>query len=254
MIRNDNDSHYRLKRIDRRLMHAILIGMTQHPHRLKTVASVCRTLIRWYQPRDWWPGRDDPFEVVVGAILTQRTTWAQAAKAIEALRGSGLLTPKAFLTADRTCLERLLRPAGFYREKTKKLTAFCRLLRDDYACAWDRLADQPKQELRKTLLSVYGIGEETADAILVYAAGRPSFVIDAYTRRLFARLDLIHGAESYGELQTLFEDALETDVALYADAHAAIVMHGASTCRPRPRCDTCPVRDDCSFADTMENA
>ena len=232
MIGNDNDSHSHHKWIDRRGGFDMLMEMTQYSHRLETIASICHELIRWYQPRNWWPGREDPFEVVVGAILTQRTTWSQVSKAIAGLRQEGLLSPQAFIAADRARIERLLRPAGFYREKTKKLLAFCRMLKDGYSNAWTQLVAQSTPELRTTLLSVYGIGDETADAILVYAAKRPSFIIDAYTRRVFMRRGLIQGTEPYNALQTLFEDALETDVELYADVHAAILMHGAATCRP----------------------
>jgi endonuclease-3 related protein len=151
------------------------------------------------------------------------------------------------MTEDRN-LEVLIRPAGFYRAKTAKLKAFCAMLWSEHAGDLSQLLALPVADLRTKLLSVYGIGDETADAILVYAAGKPSFVIDAYTRRLLKRLGWISGSESYRQIQEGFTKALSTDVGLFSEYHALIIHHGKTHCRPRPLCDRCPLTAMCEFA------
>ncbi|MFC2106198.1 endonuclease III domain-containing protein [Candidatus Bipolaricaulota bacterium] len=210
-------------------------------------------LLRAYGHQDWWPGRENPFEVLVGAILTQRTTWTNAARVIDALRRANLLTPEAIRQTESHELEVLVRPAGFYRAKTAKLKAFCTMLWTEYAGDLSRLLALPLEDLRSVLLSVYGIGDETADAILLYAAGKPSFVIDAYTRRMLARLGWIEGRESYQQLRKAFTKALPTDVGTFAEYHALIVHHGKSRCRSRPRCNTCPLLGRCETANHRED-
>ncbi|MFC2083277.1 endonuclease III domain-containing protein [Candidatus Bipolaricaulota bacterium] len=211
-------------------------------------------LLQAYGPQDWWPGREDPFEVIVGAILTQRTTWTNVASVIEALRSAELLTFEAIRMAEDRRLEDLIRPTGFFRAKTIKLKAFCSLLRADYDGDLSRLFALPLAELRTWLLSVHGIGDETADAILVYAAGKASFVIDAYTRRLLTRLGSIAGNESYQWLQDAFAEALPADVSLFAEYHALIVHHAKTHCLSRPRCDGCPLAYSCDFAKQGEES
>jgi len=210
-------------------------------------------LLRAYGRQDWWPGREDPFEVIVGAVLTQRTTWTNAARVIDALRRANLLTPEAIRQTESRDLEILIRPAGFYRAKTAKLKAFCTMLWREHAGDLSRLLALPLEDLRSVLLSVYGIGDETADAILLYAAGKPSFVIDAYTRRVLTRLGWIEGRESYQQLRTAFTQALPTDVGTFAEYHALIVHHGKSHCRSRPRCNTCPLLGMCETANYRED-
>ena len=210
-------------------------------------------LLRAHGHQDWWPGREDPFEVIVGAILTQRTTWTNAAGVIDALRAAKMLAPEAIRQAESRELEVLIRPAGFYRAKTAKLRAFCTMLWTEYAGDLSRLLALPLEDLRSVLLSVHGIGDETADAILVYAAGKPSFVIDAYTRRLLTRLGWIEGRESYQRLRKAFTQALPTDVGTFAEYHALIVRHGKTHCRSRPRCNTCPLADRCETAKQRED-
>jgi endonuclease III related protein len=209
-------------------------------------------LLSAYGPQDWWPGRDDPFEVIVGAILTQRTTWTNAAQAIQALREAELLTACSIDASDVGRIEELVRPAGFFRAKAATLKAFSAMLRTDHAGDLHRLFDLPTDALRVALLDVRGIGDETADAVLLYAAGRPSFVIDAYTRRLLTRLGWIAGNESYRTLQTEFAAALPEDVDLFAEYHALIVQHGKMHCRARPRCTACALKTTCSYGATRE--
>ena len=205
-------------------------------------------LLRAYGPQDWWPGEDDPFEVIVGAILTQRTTWANAAKAIETLRLADVLDPGCMRAADVRELESLIRSAGFHTAKARTLKTFCELLFSEYRGDLDHILRVPMAALREILLSVPGIGDETADAILVYAAGQPSFVIDAYTQRVLERLGWIGGGESYLELQAMFCRSLPIDVDLFAEYHALIVQHGKKHCRKKPLCDLCPLRVQCAFS------
>jgi len=210
-------------------------------------------LLRTYDVQDWWPGREDPFEVIVGAILTQRTTWANAASAIASLRRARAMTPEAIRTSGAGDLEALIRTSGFYRAKAATLKAFCAMLWNDHDDVLSQLFALPLVDLRAKLLSVRGIGDETADAILVYAAGKPSFVIDSYTRRLLKRLGWIEGSESYRTIQAAFTGALPTDAEVFAEYHALIIQHGKSHCRSRPRCDGCPVAGMCDFAKHQED-
>ena len=200
-----------------------------------------------YGPQAWWPA-NDPFEVILGAILTQRTAWRNVEHAIRGLRESGLLAAEALDDAPAERVAAAIRPAGFYNAKARKLKAFASHLMAEHGGDLDRLFARGDGALREELLGLYGIGEETADAILVYAAERPSFVIDAYTRRLLTRLGWIAGDESYGALRELFLHALPRDVRLLGEYHALIVRHGKVHCRTEPVCDGCPVRSICAAA------
>jgi len=198
-----------------------------------------------YGPQSWWPA-DDPFEVIVGAVLTQRTTWRNVEHAMRGLRGSGLLSVEALDNAAEERIAEAVRPAGFYNAKARKLKAFSSFLTERYGGRLSVLFSLPTDDLRDELLGVFGIGEETADAILVYAAGKPSFVIDAYARRLLKRLEWIDGSEPYGELRDLFLRALPSDVRRFGEFHALIVRHGKAHCRARPACEGCPIRSICA--------
>ena len=198
-----------------------------------------------YGPQAWWPA-DDPLEVIVGAILTQRTTWRNVEHAMMALNESDLLSVDALVVTPQEQVSETIRPAGFYNAKARKLKAFASFLAERYGGNLEALFTVPTADLRSELLGIHGIGEETADAILVYAAGRPSFVIDAYTRRLLKRLAWIDGNESYDELRSLFLRALPCDVGLLGEFHALIVRHGKAHCRARPDCGGCPIRRICA--------
>lgn len=202
-----------------------------------------------YGAQHWWPG-ETPFEVMVGAVLTQNTAWTNVEKAIANLKAAGALSCPALLALPDPELAELIRPAGFFNVKTARLKALCRFLAergvDD---APEALADQgTTAELRRDLLAVHGVGEETADSILLYALGLPSFVVDAYTRRIFGRLGLLHGDESYRDIQHRFESHLAKDVRLYNEYHALIVQLAKLHCRPRPRCAGCPLHSICPSA------
>jgi endonuclease-3 related protein len=194
-----------------------------------------------FGPQSWWPG-ETAFEVMVGAVLTQNTAWANVEKAIGRLKEEGLLTPRAL---DRLRPEELadrIRPAGYYNLKADRLKNLVRLVMDRAAGDEHRLLAQPTDVLRAALLEVKGVGPETADSILLYAAGRPVFVIDAYTRRTLLRHGLARESDGYEDLKTLFMDHLPADPGLFNEYHALLVSLGKRRCRRQnPRCDGCPL-------------
>lgn len=209
------------------------------------VRRVHRDLLRVHGAQHWWPG-DTPFEIMVGAVLTQNTAWTNVERAIANLKAAGALTPAAIVAAHPKRLAAWLKPSGYFNIKARRLKAFCRwLLEQGGEIA---LATRDTQDLRAALLDVYGVGPETADDILLYAFARPVFVIDAYTRRLFGRLGLIAGTEPYEDLRAAFERALGPDLALFNELHALIVAHAKDICRPKPRCDSCCLARRCSQA------
>ena len=193
-------------------------------------------------PQHWWPGRS-AFEVIVGTILTQNTSWNNVEPAIRKLRREKLLTPRAMETVSLARLARLIRSSGYFRQKAKKLKCFVRFLRSEYGGSLTRMFRTPTDVLRGKLLCVHGIGPETADSILLYAGEHPVFVVDAYTRRLLERHELAKPTQSYEEIQRLFEGSLPGDAPLYNEFHALIVRTGKEHCLTRnPRCGECPLR------------
>lgn len=209
--------------------------------------QIYRRLYSYYGPRDWWPA-ETPFEVVVGAILTQNTNWRNVEKAIVNLRRAGALTPETLRNFERAQLEKLIRPSGFFRQKTERLSLFCRHLSDNYRDDLQAWLQDDLQRVRSELLSLKGIGPETADSILLYAGRRPTFVVDAYTGRLFERLGVLDGTESYAEIRDRFMAGTERNVQLYNEYHALIVIHCKSHCLKNPKCRDCPLADICVFA------
>ncbi|MFO8006647.1 MAG: endonuclease III domain-containing protein [Candidatus Brocadiia bacterium] len=191
--------------------------------------------------RGWWPG-ETPFEVMVGAILTQRTNWSNAEKAIAILREAGALEPRVLASLEPERLHELVRPAGYYRQKSARLGRLAGWLVDRAEGSVEALADVSTEELREELLALRGIGPETADSILLYALERPVFVVDTYTMRVVVRHGLLDPDAGYYELRDLFTSALPRDVALYEDYHAQLVELGKRFCRSRPRCEGCPAR------------
>jgi endonuclease-3 related protein len=197
------------------------------------------TLFAAHGPQHWWPGRT-PFEVIVGAILTQNTSWTNVESAIENLRREKLLTPRAIESVSPARLAWLIRSSGYFRQKTKKLKAFVRFLRSEYHGSLAAMFRTPTPALREQLLAVHGIGPETADSILLYAGKHPVFVVDAYARRILERHNLAEPKHSYDDLRGLFERSLSADAALYNEFHALIVHTGKHYCRARdPRCNEC---------------
>ena len=192
-------------------------------------------------PQHWWPG-DSPFEIIVGAILTQITSWKNVEAAIANLRDARLMSPRAILAAPTRRLERLLRPSGYFRQKARKLKAFCEFLQRNYRGSLARMFATPTIVLREQLLDVFGIGPETADSILLYAGGHEVFVVDAYTKRMLARHGWIGDKAKYDDIRWLFERQFPGNAARFNEFHALIVAAGKNWCRPQdPKCDECPL-------------
>ena len=200
-------------------------------------------LERHFGPQRWWPGRT-PFEIAVGAVLTQHTAWTNAARAITALRAESLLAPRRLHATSEAALARRIRSAGTYRVKARRLKAFTRWLvtRFDGSLAGIRTA--PLASVRRELLTVPGLGPETVDAILLYAAGRPVFVADAYARRLLGRHGLLPMDADYERTRAFVEKHLPSDPQLFNEYHALLVAVGKRYCGTTPRCEECPLRGD----------
>ena len=208
------------------------------------LADVYERLRRHRGPAGWWPA-ETPFEVCVGAILVQNTAWPNVEKALCSLRAAGRLSYEGLAVLGQDELAALIRPSGCYNVKAQRLAAFVDFLGREYGGRVEAMAAREPRVLREQLLAVRGIGRETADSIALYAAGLPLFVIDAYTRRVFARLGMIRGDESYDALQDYFMSELAADADLFNDYHAQIVIHAKDACRPRPHCARCPLDSIC---------
>ena len=199
-------------------------------------------LLKAFGPRHWWPG-ESPFEVMVGAILTQNTSWKNVEKAIQKLKTKRVLTPEGIYRLKTSDLASLIRSSGFYRIKAYRLKSFVDFLFEEFEGKIERMKKEPFEGLRKRLLEVKGIGQETADSILLYALQKPMFVVDAYTRRVLSRHGMISDRASYEEVQKLFMRHLPPDEKLFNEYHALIVHVGKSVCKKTPKCDICPLRD-----------
>ncbi len=195
---------------------------------------------RHYGPTGWWPG-DSPFEIAVGAILTQNTAWRNVEKAIANLKSARMLSPRAIVAAPDDALEGALRPSGYFRVKARRLRSFCAHLNTRYGGSIKRMMRRPAAELRTELLGIHGIGPETADDILLYACGHAVFVVDAYTRRIFIRHGLVPSRIGYEDLRALFERNLDADVPMFREYHGLIVYTGKDFCRSTPKCECCPL-------------
>jgi len=210
----------------------------------EALLEVFDILHRELGPQHWWPG-DTPFEVIVGAILTQNTAWQNVAQAIGNLEREGLLHANALLRAQPERVKALIAPAGYFNVKHERLTSLLRYLAS-YGLDVEQLRRLPLAQVRDELLAVKGVGPETADSILLYALGRPVFVVDAYTRRLFSRLGYPWMEKgTYEKVQGFFMEALPRDTALYNEFHALIVVHCKDTCKKKPRCLDCCLRSLC---------
>ena len=209
------------------------------------IAAAFDVLLAAYGPQHWWPART-AFEVVVGAVLTQNTAWTNVERAIRNLRGARALSLRGLRALPAERLEELIRPAGYFRQKARALRAVADFVQASGGLA--RLARRPIVEARRDLLAVRGVGPETADSILLYALGRPVFVVDAYTRRIFERLGVLWGGEPYEEVRALFEAAMSQDAAALNELHALLVEHAKRHCRKTPVCEGCGVRRGCGYA------
>jgi endonuclease III related protein len=214
--------------------------------------SIYVRMLEEYGCQGWWPlsGKYHPgrfeyprtenqlFEICIGAILTQNTAWKNVELALKNLREADLLTPQKIIAANTITLAQLIRPAGYFNQKAKKLKMFA-----PHFVKW-----QKKAPTRDELLEIWGIGKETADSILLYAFHEPIFVIDAYTKRLFARLGITRHDATYDQLQALFMDRLDRRHELFNEYHALIVEHAKQHCSAKPRCPGCPLRTFCHSA------
>ena len=210
------------------------------------LTSIYSLLLQRYGPQHWWPA-DSPFEVIVGAILTQSAAWANVERAIKNLDNANALSPARIRQVPQNELAQLVYPSGYFNAKASKLKAFAQHLGDSHEDCLDRLFGQDIPTLRRELLTIHGVGEETADSIILYAARKPVFVIDAYTRRIIVRLGLKPSASGYSGFQKLFMENLPPDEGMFNEYHALIVRHGKEVCRRDPRCDACCLRERCPF-------
>ena len=206
-----------------------------------TLTAMYDAMVQRFGRQDWWPG-DGPLEVCVGAILTQNTNWTNVQKAIANLKAAGVMGVAAMDGLDVASLAELIRPAGYYNRKAGRLKNFLRAVAAEWGGDLAAFLDRPVPALREDLLAINGIGRETADSIILYAAGKPTFVVDAYTARIGVRHRLFDAESDYDAIKEVFESALPDRAELFNDYHAQLVTVGKTFCRPRnPKCDACPL-------------
>jgi endonuclease-3 related protein len=215
-----------------------------------------------FGPRHWWPSvkapppaRAEPFEMIAGAILVQNVAWSNAEKALLALDGAGLLDLAAIHGAPVEQIEPLIRPAGYFRQKAKKLKGFAAYVTERYGGDLKAMLSRPLEPLRAELLALNGIGPETADCILCYAAGKPVMAMDTYTRRIFSRVGIFPPAIRYEQMQAFFHRYLPADTALRGEYHAQVDTLGHRIClKTRPACEVCPLATICRRIGVAETA
>jgi len=209
--------------------------------------DIYHRLMAHYGPQRWWPA-DTPFEVMVGAILTQSAAWGNVEKAIANLKAAGALSPEGIRRLPLAELSGIIRPSGYFNAKARKLKSLVNWLIESCDDDLTRLFAADVFSLRGQLLPVHGIGPETADSIILYAAGKPVFVIDAYTRRIMSRLGQVTENDSYGAYQDLFTKNLPADVHLFNEYHALLVCLAKNVCRRnQPLCLKCCLSEICRY-------
>jgi endonuclease-3 related protein len=209
---------------------------------LNKLEVIYKTLYKSFGPQHWWPG-DTPFEVAVGAILTQNTNWGSVEKAIDNLKAARALSSRKIHEIPIDRLAALIRPAGYFNVKARRLKAFINFLVENYRGSMERMKQEDMHVLREKLLAVHGIGQETADSILLYALEKPIFVIDAYTKRVLSRHKVMDHGKPYENFQGFFHSSLKRDVKLFNEYHALFVKVSKMYCKTRPLCHICPLRD-----------
>ena len=212
------------------------------------LALVYEQLAAAWGPQHWWPG-DTPFEVAVGAVLTQNTAWSNVEKAITSLKAAGAMTAAGLLALSASDLEQVIRSAGSYRVKARYLRTLALWVAHRAAGDLSSLASEDTDALHSEILALHGVGRETADSILLYAIGKPAFVVDAYTRRIAARLHLLPDNANYESTQQYFVARLPQDVRMFNEFHALLVRLAKEHCRARPLCLACPLEQCCPSAD-----
>jgi endonuclease-3 related protein len=210
-----------------------------HSHLLITIYN---RLMLTFGPQGWWPG-DTPLEVSIGAILTQNTNWQNAKRAIDNLKNLGVLTPLALYDIPRETLEELIRTSGFFRQKAERVKIFIEFLMTRYGGSFEKAKKVDAPIIREELLSLKGIGPETADSIILYALNRPVFVVDGYTKRILTRHSIVHEKVDYDEVQEFFHKSLPCDERLFNEYHALIVRLGKDYCKSKKQCSGCPLED-----------
>ena len=209
-----------------------------------TLGKVYRKLLGHFGKLGWWPAgrgfRPREWEVCLGAILTQNTSWKNVEKALDNLKREGILSPEEVTGTGKGKLEELVRPSGYFRQKADRLKIFSR-----FVLGFGSFREFRERVTREQLLGVKGIGPETADSILLYACNKPSFVVDLYTKRVFSRLGLLKEKDSYQKVKEFFEEGLPRDTDVYREFHALIVEHSKRFCRKRPACSGCPLEREC---------
>jgi endonuclease-3 related protein len=207
--------------------------------------EIYHRLLDRYGPQGWWPA-ENPFEVIVGALLMQQTAWRNVDAAIRNLRNAGLLEVHALASAPVPVIRRHVRVAGLYRTKPRRLRDFCRHLVRRAGGDLRQYFDRPTDQVRADLLDQTGVGPETADSILLYAGGHPVFLVDAYTIRVGRRIGLFD-TDAYDRVQKHFEERVPRDLGTYQEYHALLVEHAKTLCRPKPLCGGCPLRSLCDY-------
>jgi len=207
----------------------------------KSLLRIYRILYGAYGPCKWWPA-DGPFEVILGAILTQNTTWSNVEKAIANLKKKKMIDPVKLSKTPQTKIAELIKPAGYFRQKAKKIKTFVNYFGEQYDFSIDEMKAKPLAKLREELIDVWGIGPETADSILLYAFEKPTFVVDNYTMRIFRRLGYLNKKDDYDSTQKMFMKYLAAEVPLFNEYHACIVAFGSNLCGAKPTCEDCPLK------------
>ena len=210
----------------------------------RSLLRLYNSLYRKFGPRYWWPG-NTRLEIIIGAILTQNTAWTNVEKAIRNLKKERVFAFKTLSAIPEKTLAELIKPSGYYNIKAGRIKNFLKFLNTRYNGSLGRMFGTDLYRLREELLSVKGIGQETADSILLYAGNKPIFVADAYTKRIFSRHGFISKNAEYKEIQSLFMDNLRQDAGLFNEYHALIVELGKSMCRSKkPLCSKCPITEE----------
>jgi endonuclease III related protein len=223
------------------MMHTQVRRQNLLEYQMTILFKIYQSLYKALGPQHWWPG-DTPFEIAVGAILTQNTNWGNVEKAIQNLKKQKALSAKVLHEMPAKELAALIRPAGYFNIKARRLKSFIHFLVKEYHGSMKKMKNRETHMLREKLLAVNGIGPETADSILLYALEKPVFVIDAYTKRVLSRHRILDEGKSYDEFQSLFHNSLEKNVQLFNEFHALFVQVGKTFCkRAKPLCDSCPL-------------
>lgn len=241
-----NPKHFRTDdRIGKRAQNSGKTGILAKKRRNTDFYGLYTTLRKRFGHLNWWPG-DTRDEIIIGAILTQQASWKNVEMALANLKGNNCMSLKRIDKASVGELERYIRPSGFYRQKARRLKAFARHVFSRHG-SLDAMLSQPAMELRAELLTLDGIGKETADSISLYTAGKPVFVIDAYTKRISSRVFGTDPEIGYDELQATIASSIRNDVGLYKDFHGQFVELGKRHCRTKPLCNDCPVKSYCLY-------